>query len=325
METVIVDVQNRELYTEVIQNAATILRSGNIVAFPTETVYGLGGIISRKETIDNIYTLKGRPADNPLIVHCHSYEQLFSLCFNVFPLLEALVTAFMPGPLTIVTKKSPTIPNYVTVGLETIALRIPSNKVALDLLKQVNEPIAAPSANLSGKPSPTEAKHVLQDFSASIPMILDDGPCQIGIESTVVLVEEHQITLLRPGIIDVASIESALDVTVVIPNENNDAIISPGTKYRHYAPNTPIRIVTDEIELLQFIKSIRSKTMILLPEQSNVTVKTLEKIEYYSEQNLYSLFRKADEEQFSEVVVFVDTITSQKMGLMNRLKKAAAK
>lgn len=325
METVIVDVHIRELYTEAIQKAAMFLRSGSVVAFPTETVYGLGGIISSKDTIDNIYSLKGRPTDNPLIVHCHSYEQLFSLCFKVFPLLEELVMSFMPGPLTIVTKKNLIIPDYVTVGLETIALRIPSNKVALDLLKQVNEPIAAPSANLSGKPSPTEAKHVLQDFSGSIPMILDDGPCQIGIESTVVFVEEHQITLLRPGIIDIASIETSLNVKMVIPNEHNDTVMSPGTKYRHYAPNTPIRIITDENELLQLVKSIRFKTMILLPEQCDVNVKTSEQIEYYSEQNLYSLFRKADEEQFSEVVVFVDIITSHKMGLMNRLKKAAAK
>lgn len=325
METVVVDVHNRELYAEAIQNAATILRSGNIVAFPTETVYGLGGIISRKDTINNIYFLKGRPADNPLIVHCHSYEQLFSLCLNVFPLLEALVTAFMPGPLTIVTKKSPTIPDYVTVGLKTIALRIPSNKVAIDLLKQVNEPIAAPSANLSGKPSPTEAKHVLQDFSGSIPMILDDGPCQIGIESTVVLVEEHQISLLRPGIIDISTIESTLNVKVMIPSEKNDAVLSPGTKYRHYAPNTPIQLFTDETFLLQYIETHHSKILILLPEHTMLEIKFQSQIEYYSEQNLYSLFRKADEERYSEVVVFVDTITSLKMGLMNRLKKAAAK
>lgn len=325
METVVVDLRNSEVYNKAIEKAATLLRSGNIVAFPTETVYGLGGIISKKETINNIYTLKGRPADNPLIVHCYSYDQLFSLCLKVFPLLEQLVTAFMPGPLTIVTKKNPTIPDYVTVGLDTIALRIPSNSVALDLLKYVNEPIAAPSANLSGKPSPTEAKHVLHDFVGTIPLILDDGPCRIGIESTVVLVEEHHITLLRPGIIDVSTIESTLNVTVVIPSEKNDVVLSPGTKYRHYAPNTPIQLFTDETLLLQYVETLHSKTMLLLPEHSSLEINFQTQIEYYSEQNLYSLFRKADEEQYSEVVVFVDTITSQKMGLINRLKKAAAK
>lgn len=327
METKLVDVRNLDNnnYATILQEAATLFRSGDVVAFPTETVYGLGGIISNKEAIDKIYTLKGRPTDNPLIVHCSSPQQFYSLCKSVFPLLELLVDAFMPGPLTIVTKKSPTVENFVTAGLDTIALRIPSKKVALDLLKTLGEPIAAPSANLSGKPSPTLAQHVMDDFKGLIPMILNDGACEIGIESTVILVDEKTITLLRPGIIEVAAIEEVTKILVTLPIEMTESVLSPGMKYRHYSPNAIIRLFYDKDSLYEAIKENAQNSMLLLPQSMSFSFEHSTDIYIYSEQNLFALFRLADEQHYFEILLFVDEATTKKMGLLNRIKKAASK
>jgi len=327
METKLVDIRNLDgnNYATIIQEAAILLRNGEVVAFPTETVYGLGGIISNKEAIDKIYTLKGRPTDNPLIVHCSSPQQFYSLCKSVFPLLELLVDTFMPGPLTIVTKKSPTVENFVTAGLDTIALRIPSKKVALDLIIALGEPIAAPSANLSGKPSPTLAQHVMDDFKGRIPMILNDGACEIGIESTVILVDEQTITLLRPGIIEAAVIEEVSKIPVTLPKEMTDSVLSPGTKYRHYSPNAIIRLFYDKESLYVAIKENVQKSMLLVPESMNISLEHSLDIFKYSEKNLFALFRLADEQHYVEIMLLIDEATSKKMGLVNRIKKAATK
>jgi L-threonylcarbamoyladenylate synthase len=327
METKIVDVRNldKQNYSQVIKDAATILRSGELIAFPTETVYGLGGIISSKETLGKIYSVKGRPSDNPLIVHCSDFHQLYSLCLTVFPVIETLVQKFMPGPLTIVTKKSPKIADFVTTGLDTIALRIPSKKVALDIIREVGEPIAAPSANLSGKPSPTEAKHVMKDFNGRIPLILDDGACEIGIESTVILIDEHQITLLRPGIIEVSVIEEVTKIPVIVSDEMSEAILSPGMRYRHYSPNALLRLFYDKKTLNQALQENNLKSMVLVPENSSNSFESATKPFFYSEQNLYALFRLADEQQYSQILLFIDDSTIKKMGLLNRIKKAASK
>lgn len=327
MKTKIIDIRNldEQSYTNSIQEAGFLLKTGEVIAFPTETVYGLGGIISSKETIDKIYVVKGRPADNPLIVHCSSYEQLFSLCKSVFPLLELLVRNFMPGPLTIVTKKSSKVADFITSGLDTIALRIPSKKVAIDLINEVGVPIAAPSANLSGKPSPTQAQHVMDDFNGKIPMILDDGDCDIGIESTVILLEENQIILLRPGIIEVSEIEHITNIPVTVSVELTDSILSPGMKYRHYSPNAIVRLFEDKELYKEAIQRNTLKSMLLIPENSSSFLENVSNTYRYSEHNLYALFRMADEQHYSQILLFIDESTAKKMGLMNRIKKAASK
>lgn len=327
MKTKIIDIRNldEQSYTNSIQEAGFLLKTGEVIAFPTETVYGLGGIISSKETIDKIYVVKGRPADNPLIVHCSSYEQLFSLCKSVFPLLELLVRNFMPGPLTIVTKKSSKVADFITSGLDTIALRIPSKKVAIDLINEVGVPIAAPSANLSGKPSPTQAQHVMDDFNGKIPMILDDGDCDIGIESTVILLEENQIILLRPGIIEVSEIEHIINIPVTVSVELTDSILSPGMKYRHYSPNAIVRLFEDKELYKEAIQRNTLKSMLLIPENSSSFLENDSNTYRYSEHNLYALFRMADEQHYSQILLFIDESTAKKMGLMNRIKKAASK
>ncbi|MBL8005751.1 MAG: threonylcarbamoyl-AMP synthase [Candidatus Kapabacteria bacterium] len=327
MKTKIIDIRNldEQSYSNSIQEAGLLLKTGEVIAFPTETVYGLGGIISSKETIDKIYFVKGRPADNPLIVHCSSPEQLFSLCKSVFPLLELLVRNFMPGPLTIVTKKSPKVADFITSGLDTIALRIPSKIVAIDLINEVGVPIAAPSANLSGKPSPTHAQHVMDDFNGKIPMILDDGDCDIGIESTVILVEENQITLLRPGIIEVSTIEHITNIPVTVSVELTESILSPGMKYRHYSPNAIVRLFYDKESYKEAIQENTLKSMLLIPENSSTSFENASNTFRYSEHNLYALFRLADEQHYSQILLFIDDSTAKKMGLMNRIKKAASK
>lgn len=327
MKTKIIDIRNldEQSYSNSIQEAGLLLKTGEVIAFPTETVYGLGGIISSKETIDKIYFVKGRPADNPLIVHCSSHEQLFSLCKSVFPLLELLVRNFMPGPLTIVTKKSSKVADFITSGLDTIALRIPSKKVAIDLINEVGVPIAAPSANLSGKPSPTQAQHVMDDFNGKIPMILDDGDCDIGIESTVILLEENQIILLRPGIIEVSAIEHITNIPISVSVELTASIHSPGMKYRHYSPNAIVRLFEDKELYREAIQENTLKSMLLIPENSSTFFENVTNTYRYSEHNLYALFRMADEQHYSQILLFIDENTSKKMGLMNRIKKAASK
>ncbi len=327
MKTKIIDIRNldEQSYSNSIQEAVLLLKTGEVIAFPTETVYGLGGIISSKETIDKIYFVKGRPADNPLIVHCSSYEQLFSLCKSVFPLLELLVRNFMPGPLTIVTKKSSKVADFITSGLDTIALRIPSKKVAIDLINEVGVPIAAPSANLSGKPSPTQAQHVMDDFNGKIPMILDDGDCDIGIESTVILLEENQIILLRPGIIEVSAIEHITNIPISVSVELTASILSPGMKYRHYSPNAIVRLFEDKELYKEAVQRNTLKSMLLIPENSSTFFENVSNTYRYSEHNLYALFRMADEQHYSQILLFIDESTAKKMGLMNRIKKAASK
>lgn len=325
METVVLDMSVQNSYDKNLSFATDLLTKGNIVAFPTETVYGLGGIISKEETFNQIYSLKGRPLDNPLIVHCSTVEQLYSLCFSVSTVLKKLVSSFMPGPLTVVTKKAVGIPNYITSGLDTVALRIPSNKVALDLIERVGEPIAAPSANISGKPSPTAAKHVFDDFNGRIPLILDDGQCEIGIESTVLFVEDQFVSLLRPGTISIEIIETVLQSKINIPTEKSVPTLSPGMKYRHYSPNAIITLVYTGKEAVIKAEKSSEKVMILLPEEISYIEDNYSNAFYYSEKNIYSLFRKADSENYSEIIIFVDQSTIEKMGLYNRIKKASSK
>ena len=211
------------------------MREGGVVAFPTETVYGLGANALDAATVQRIYTLKGRPATSPLIVHVDSIEMARTLVTEWPPLAEDLARAHWPGPLTMVLPKQPHVPDIVTAGLGTVGIRIPNHPIALALIKEAGIPLAAPSANKFTGISPTTAAHVREAFGDAVPVI-DGGPCEVGIESTVVAIEGDQVVLLRPGMVTLArSIESR-------PLGSGQAHASPGLHHRHYSPRTPLHI-----------------------------------------------------------------------------------
>lgn len=228
---------------EGISEAAEILKGGGLVAFPTETVYGLGGNGLDKEAAKKIYAAKGRPSDNPLILHVSSIEEVYPLVKALPEKAKKLMEAFWPGPLTLVLPKSDLVPKESTGGLETVALRSPENALTLSLIRACGFPIAGPSANLSGRPSPTEASHVFEDLGGRIEGILEDGAVGIGVESTIVDLSEDCPTLLRPGAITIEDLEEVLGEKVAIDptllgKSMTEGFIpkAPGMKYRHYAP-----------------------------------------------------------------------------------------
>ena len=228
---------------EGISEAAEILKGGGLVAFPTETVYGLGGNGLDKEAAKKIYAAKGRPSDNPLILHVSSIEEVYPLVKALPEKAKKLMEAFWPGPLTLVLPKSDLVPKESTGGLETVALRSPENALTLDLIRACGFPIAGPSANLSGRPSPTEVSHVFEDLGGRIEGILEDGAVGIGVESTIVDLSENCPTLLRPGAITIEDLEEVLGEKVAIdPTLLGKSMAegftpkAPGMKYRHYAP-----------------------------------------------------------------------------------------
>ena len=228
---------------EGISEAAEILKQGGLVAFPTETVYGLGGNGLDKEAAKKIYAAKGRPSDNPLILHVSSIEEVYPLVKALPEKAKKLMEAFWPGPLTLVLPKSDLVPKESTGGLETVALRSPENALTLSLIRACGFPIAGPSANLSGRPSPTEASHVFEDLGGRIEGILEDGAVGIGVESTIVDLSENCPTLLRPGAITIEDLEEVLGEKVAIdPTLLGKSMAegftpkAPGMKYRHYAP-----------------------------------------------------------------------------------------
>lgn len=281
--------------------AAKFVKEGELVAFPTETVYGLGASVFNPIAIQEIFRVKGRPQDNPLIVHISDLEQLEQIVHSIPKEFYQLAEAFFPGPLTILLPKKSCVPDLVSAGLATIGVRMPSHPLARELIRAVGEPLVAPSANLSGKPSSTTAAHVLQDFNGKIGAILDGGACSCGIESTVLrLIPEPQI--LRPGTIRKEEIEAVLKLEVRESFSEKGIPSSPGMKYRHYAPNAKVVLVES------FESSYDKKVL---------------KIKTVSSQTLYASLREADLEGYEEIHILCDETTRLDRALMNRLQKAA--
>ena len=225
-----------------INNAVAVLRSGGLVAFPTETVYGLGADALNADAVQKVFTAKGRPSDNPLIVHVASLEIAWHFTSEISKNGLKLAKRFWPGPLTLVVKRKAIVPNSVTAGLDTVAIRIPDHPVTLNLLKRFNGGIVGPSANISGCPSPTSADHVYQDLNGKIDIILDAGPTTIGLESTVIDITVDPPVILRRGGLNREDIEKEIGETC---RTNNQEILrrSPGTRHRHYAPNAHVYLV----------------------------------------------------------------------------------
>jgi len=280
--------------TENIREAADIIRKGGLVAFPTETVYGLGANALDSEATAKIYAAKGRPSDNPMIVHIARASDIGQLTPRLSPTIVTLIDVFWPGPLTLIVKKKDIVPDVTTGGLDTVAIRMPDNQIALDLIEAAGCPIAAPSANLSGKPSPTKAQHVIDDLDGRIDAILEGEDCRIGIESTVLDVSGDIPVILRPGILTAEDISAAIGKKVEYDKalyerpdfkpegEGLDAGFSedfhpksPGMKYKHYAPKADMVVVEGlrdnvkaEIERLRVLNErIGNKVGVILFEE----------------------------------------------------------
>ena len=232
-----------------IERVASLLRQGEVAAIPTETVYGLAGSAFSADAVKKIFEAKGRPQDNPLIVHISDLEMLPTVAGRIPEDAYKLAKAFWPGPLTVILPKKDTVPAVVSAGLDTVAVRFPSHPVAAAIIRAAGLPLAAPSANLSGFPSPTEAQHVIDDLTGRVAAIVDGGPCGFGIESTVVTLAGETPRLLRPGVITREQLEEVLGKTVEIdpavlsPLQDGQAAASPGMKYKHYAPNAKLTVI----------------------------------------------------------------------------------
>ncbi len=235
-----------------LKQAAAIVRNGGLVGFPTETVYGLGANALDEDAVRSVFAAKGRPGDNPLIVHVSAMGEIPPLIRGEMPeMAKKLAAAYWPGPLTMIMPRSERIPDAVTAGMDTVGIRMPSNETARALIREAGCPIAAPSANRSGRPSPTTARHVLDDMDGRIPMILDGGACEVGLESTVLDVTGEVARVLRPGGVTpemIAAVVGSVEVdgAVMRPLAQGEKPRSPGMKYRHYAPEGDLTIVQGE-------------------------------------------------------------------------------
>lgn len=253
MDTKVIEIDSNHIDSREMAEAAEIIRQGGLVAFPTETVYGLGADALRPEASRKIYAAKGRPSDNPLIVHISRFADLVSIAREVPAQAKLLADAFWPGPLTMIVWKNEKVPLETTGGLETVAVRMPNHPVALRLIEESGCMIAAPSANTSGKPSPTEASHVAEDLNGRVPLILDGGLVGIGIESTIIDLTEEVPMILRPGYITRKMLEDVLDSEVridpgIIASDSAQKPKAPGMKYRHYAPKAELVLVEGDTD-----------------------------------------------------------------------------
>lgn len=330
---------------EVFDRAAHIIQNGGLVAFPTETVYGLGANALNPLAVKKIYQAKGRPSDNPLIVHISDISELEPLVKNISPKAKALMDNFWPGPLTIIFEKSDLIPKETSGGLDTVAIRFPQDKVAQFLIKASKRPIAAPSANSSGKPSPTHASHVAFDLDGKIDMIIDGGHCNFGLESTIVDVTSETPYLLRPGSITLSMLESVIgevkvDKAVLSKLNEGEKPKAPGMKYKHYSPSADVVIIKGELDnITKEIKRLTQKSneegkrvCIIATKQTEQAYKGLaaelliigdrNKPETIAA-NLFKMLRKCDFLNMDKV--YVEAFDESEVGLaiMNRLKKAA--
>lgn len=326
-----------------IAEAAALIRAGELVAFPTETVYGLGADGLNREAVAKIFQAKGRPGDNPLILHISALDQITPLiACELSPVAKKMADAFWPGPLTMIFPKSARVPENVSAGLSTVAIRFPAHPDAQRLIAAAETPIAAPSANRSGKPSPTTANHVFEDMDGRIPLILDGGECLVGVESTVVDMTGSVPHILRPGGITAEQIAqvagaSEVDSAVMRPLAEGEKPRSPGMAHRHYAPNGQLTVFTgDSDRVIQRIQSEYDRAKangsrpLILSMEAHVAsygdrrIESLGADETAMAHRLFALLRDADHMEAD--VLFAEGVEAKGVGLavMNRLGRAAA-
>lgn len=315
--------------SEGIARAADVLRCGGLVAFPTETVYGLGAAVFNRHAVARIFEVKGRPADNPLIVHVSSQAMLDGVVRDVPETANRLMEAFWPGPLTLVLRRSRRVPSIVSAGLDTVAVRLPADPVALQLIRLTGQPIAAPSANRSGRPSPTTAEHVMRDLDGMVDLVIDGGPTPIGVESTVLDITGAVPVLLRPGGVSKEAIERVLGCSVSLAPESGP-MRSPGTKHKHYAP--ACRVIPVDPggweDALQRVRQGGGQIGVIArttPEFLGETISYYRSIpgdETEYARHLFAAFREAEEAGVDSLLVETVHETGVGLAVMDRLRRA---
>ena len=342
MKTEIINISKSENKEEIYSKLTKYYKNGKLVAIPTETVYGLSANAMDDDAIGKIYEAKGRPSDNPLIVHFYEMSQLDNIVDYSDENVKKLIDKFWPGPMTLIlnVKENNGISKKVTAGLNTLAVRMPSNVTAREILKKTEILLAAPSANTSGKPSPTKFEHVYHDLNGKIDVIIEDKQSDIGLESTVIDCTRYPLVIARPGDITKEDIESVLGEASVKYNEEvltqNAAPISPGMKYRHYSPEAELVLFNDSFEnLINILKDKNQKTGFITYKEMesrvndlNVSIKYLadnEKSVEQSNKNLYNILREFDEEKVEEIFILPIEETKENKALLNRLNKAISK
>ncbi|ARK22204.1 L-threonylcarbamoyladenylate synthase [Sporosarcina ureae] len=325
-------VDNDRIY----EQAVDILKSGGIVAFPTETVYGLGAIATDGQAVQRIFEAKGRPSDNPLIVHIGNQSDIEKYATDIPEIAEVLVKAFWPGPLTLIMEKKPgVIADVVTAGLSTVAIRMPDHPIALELLRKLDQPLAAPSANRSGKPSPTEADHVYHDLLGRVPLILDGGETGVGLESTILDITVTPPVILRPGGITKEQLEDLIGTVhmATLPTDQTSAPRAPGMKYTHYAPEAPLFVIGPNADTiahaLETIHRQNKRVAIIGPDELYT-----ERADWYFStgpinsreamaSSLYKAIRQCDNTK-ADIILAVETdLSGIGAAVMNRLDKAS--
>lgn len=344
MKTKILKIDSNKFIASELQDAVEILRGGGLVAFPTETVYGLGADGLNQDASKKIYEAKGRPSDNPLILHIANFEALKDLTIECPEMGRKLAQAFWPGPLTLIFKKSEKVPYSTTGGLETVAIRMPSHPIAYELIRQSGIYVAAPSANISGRPSPTKAEHVIEDMDGKIEMIIDGGKVEIGLESTIVDVTGSVPTILRPGYITAEMIEKvtgsvAYDKAVFTRDKDSNIVPkAPGMKYKHYAPKGNLTIYEGNSDaVIRAINKVAEEKLLAgykvgivatdetINRYPNGNVKTIgtRKEEGTIARGLFEILRDFDSE--GAEYIYTESFENNQLGqaIMNRLLKAA--
>ncbi len=328
-------VKKDEVTEEIIRQAAETIKNGGLVAFPTETVYGLGANGLNDAAVSAVYSAKGRPADNPLILHISNLNMLKLIAKDISPVAMVLINVFWPGPLTLVFKKTGLVSDVISRGLDTVAVRFPAHELAQKLIAAADTPIAAPSANISGRPSPTEALHVLEDMDGKIPWILDGGSCDIGVESTVVDVTGDYPVILRPGKITFEDIKKLFPATqydehLVAEHGEIVAPRSPGMKYKHYAPKGEIQILSGELyDIQQYIDKHSTKMSAVLTFNQypikHKRIYSLGSINRPEEgcSKLFSYLRTFDTLEIDKIFAVMPEKRGVGFALYNRLFKAA--
>ncbi len=316
--------------------AAEIIKSGGLAALPTETVYGLGANALDERAVSKIFAAKGRPQDNPLIVHVNGMKMAEKILGEVPVVAYRLCEMFWPGPLTLIMKKGAEIPDAVTCGLDTVGVRMPDNPVFLETITKAGVPIAAPSANTSGKPSPTSAQHVMDDLSGKIDVVIDGGSCRVGIESTVLDISKEVPVILRPGAVTLDDLQKVIPVVSVAKSvlsgvTEKEAPLSPGMKYTHYSPEAEIVLVSgSDEEFAKFISSAEEEAVVVCYDEDVSRISrpyfAMGKKEDYAAQaaEIFSILREIDKTKAKKAYVRAPSIKGVGLALYNRLIRAAS-
>ena len=336
-----VDIKDIEASRSQLKYAAKKICDGSLVVFPTETVYGLGGDATNPEAAKKIFEAKGRPSDNPLIIHIATPEDAEPYAVTN-ELYYELAKRFMPGPITVILDSKDTIPKETRGGLSTVAVRCPENPIARELIRYAGVPIAAPSANLSGSPSPTTAQHVIDDMKGRVDVIIDGGACEFGLESTIVKINsDNTLTLLRPGKITAEELLSVATVkiadAVVDKLADGEVALSPGMKYRHYAPKSPLVLLDGDLESrIEYIKeeNLNYTAVLVYSEELSLFSSQLPSVklydlgsisdEYSQAQRLFYILREADKCDFTKIYAPLPDTAGVGLALYNRMIRAAA-